>query len=1230
MIQIYDQGNEALKAYHQYWDCYSNGDMEGFAAMLDEEFELIGTSETEVAHSKAEGLEFYNAQMFETVGKVDNRNRIISVKPINDLVLINETCDIYVLVEAEWTFYSKIRISTLLRETKSGWKVIQQHGSFPDMRVQEGETLAIEKITKENIELRDAIKRRTAELEIKNRELEIEAALERVRSRSMAMHDSSDLSAVVFAMFTELVRLDAQLDRCLILIVNPQTLGITWYLTGKEGLLSNNGFYIPDNEHPSHQAYLDGWRTKRKKWNYYLAGEEKRNWDAFGFTQTELVQLPEFIKTDMAAVEAIHLTISSDDFGCLIASSLSPLSEAHAGIVERFTIVFNQTYTRFLDLKKAEAQAKAAQIELALERIRARAMSMQYSDHLKDVIEVIGQQLHKMGLFFDYVNFIVGDTTDGFDTWNVSFAQANPVQFFIPLINNRVFKETTQAKKDGLDFIAYTLTREETFHFITNLITNGILKHLPEEALQKRLQSKGMSVSSVVLNEVVLSMANYSAIPYTDEENLILKRFGNAFQQAFTRFLDLQKVEAQAKEARIEVALEKVRSRTMAMQSSNELQETAAVLFEEFKKLGTEEIYQVTIGTYNEEEQLIDFRVTDWAGSGQLEQRTFQLDMNEPSLVQPAIAAWKEGKKSAVFDLTGDRLQGWLNYRNQISGITMNSRDTGGRRIISGAYFSKGHLSLSSPLPLAQETIKTLERFASVFDGTYTRFLDLQRAEVQALEAIKRASVDRVRAEIASMRTTADLERIQPLIWNELKTLGVPFIRCGVFIMIEEKQEVQAFLSTPDGKSIAAFHLPYHATEQTKQIVAHWQQRQIFKDHMDEAAFVEYTKTLVQQGAVPADEKYVTENRPTDLHLHFLPFLQGMLYAGNDAPLKDDELQLVQNLADAFATAYARYQDFNKLELAKAAVETAMTELKATQTQLVQQEKLASLGQLTAGIAHEIKNPLNFVNNFTEVSLELLEETLEEMLKNDEKKDITLINQNLEDIQSNLKKVYDHGTRANSIVNSMLLHSRSGGGAPQPTLLNDFILEYSNLAFHGMRAGNQPIDVQIMLDLDEKVKEVPVIVEDFSRVILNICNNAFDAMREKKKKYEVDNTKNEVRNTKNEVRNTKYEIENTKRRPEPAEGYEVGEDGAGNYVPKLSIQTRLEKGKVQIQFEDNGPGIPDEIKDKILQPFFTTKKGTEGTGLGLSITHDIIKAHGGTLEIESVVGQYSKFIITLI
>lgn len=273
-----------------------------------------------------------------------------------------------------------------------------------------------------------------------------------------------------------------------------------------------------------------------------------------------------------------------------------------------------------------------------------------------------------------------------------------------------------------------------------------------------------------------------------------------------------------------------------------------------------------------------------------------------------------------------------------------------------------------------------------------------------------------------------------------------------------------------------------------------------------------------------------------------------------------------------------------KLEKAYSELEDSLNKLTAAQDQLVQQEKLASLGQLTAGIAHEIKNPLNFVNNFSGVSIELLEEAFDEIAKLEKSEILDEISAIFTDVKTNLTKIYEHGTRADGIVKSMLLHSRGGDGKMEPTPLNPLIKEYVNLAFHGMRAGKDSINVDIELDLNESVGEIPMVAEDFSRVILNLSNNGFDAMSEKIK-------------------------------------FNGQALNSRDYTPKLSVRSSSENGKVTVEIEDNGPGIPEEIRDKILQPFFTTKKGTQGTGLGLSITNDIVQAHGGSLEIHSQPGQ---------
>jgi len=815
-----------------------------------------------------------------------------------------------------------------------------------------------------------------------------------------------------------------------------------------------------------------------------------------------------------------------------------------------------------------------------LERVRARTRAMQHSDELAEASSLLFQQMKALGVSTYSSGFTIwNEDKDELVSWMCNADGSMNPPFILPLIENTWHIDQYNFWKNGKDFAVKDFTGLEMQSHFQYLRSFPLL----DEAFKKSIAAGHPMPERQVHYVANFSHGNLLFItlePYPEAEELF-KRFAKVFEQTYTRFLDLQKAEAQTKEAKIEAALEKIRSRTMGMQSSDELPEVANLLFAEVRALG---IHAWSCG-YNILAEDKKAATCCMSSEGTL-QTPFQLRLWGEASFDEMGGFVQSDKIILVQELGGKALEEHYAYMKSFPDLkpTFDEIDRLGLslpiyQINHLCKFTQGFI-LFITYEKVPDSHDVFKRFTHVFDQTYTRFLDLQRAEAQASEAIKRASVDRVRAEIASMRTTGDLERIQPLIWNELKILGVPFIRCGVFIMDEERHELNTLLSTPDGKAIAAFRLPYHSTHQSTQIVSHWHQKQLFKDHMDEAAFAEYTQNLVQMGVMPGDEKYVTENRPNDLFLHFLPFMQGMLYVGNTAPLSDNALQLVQNLADAFSTAYARYEDFNKLEAAKAEVEAAMSELKATQSQLVQQEKLASLGQLTAGIAHEIKNPLNFVNNFSEVSLELIDETLDEMRREPETRDETIVNENLAHIKSNIKKVLDHGTRANSIVNAMLMHSRQGTGKPEPTMLNDFIHEYSNLAYHGMRAGNHPLDVKMIFDLDENIEEVPLIAEDFSRVVLNICNNAFDAMRSTPK-------------------------------------------------PTFTIRTQLQKHSVIIRFEDNGPGIPDAIRDKILQPFFTTKKGTEGTGLGLSISNDIVKAHGGELQVETKKGGGSTFTIQL-
>jgi len=272
-----------------------------------------------------------------------------------------------------------------------------------------------------------------------------------------------------------------------------------------------------------------------------------------------------------------------------------------------------------------------------------------------------------------------------------------------------------------------------------------------------------------------------------------------------------------------------------------------------------------------------------------------------------------------------------------------------------------------------------------------------------------------------------------------------------------------------------------------------------------------------------------------------------------------------------------------ELEQAKA-IEKAYTKLKTTQTQLIHSEKMASLGELTAGIAHEIQNPLNFVNNFSDVSVDLVEE-LNEELSEGNTEEVKSISQ---DLKQNLEKIHHHGERASSIVKGMLEHSRAGDGKKEPTDLNAMADEYIRLAYHGIRAKNKSFNADFKTDLDNSLPLINVVGQDIARVVLNLINNAFFAVAEK--------SKNEPK----------------------------------GYKPFVSISTLQKDNTVIIKVSDNGSGIPSNILDKIFQPFFTTKQSGEGTGLGLSLSYDIItKGHGGVLKVETKEDSGSEFIIVL-
>ena len=298
----------------------------------------------------------------------------------------------------------------------------------------------------------------------------------------------------------------------------------------------------------------------------------------------------------------------------------------------------------------------------------------------------------------------------------------------------------------------------------------------------------------------------------------------------------------------------------------------------------------------------------------------------------------------------------------------------------------------------------------------------------------------------------------------------------------------------------------------------------------------------------------------------------------------------------------------NELKQQKEKVESTLTELKSTQAQLIQSEKMASLGELTAGIAHEIQNPLNFVNNFSDVNKELVDELQSELKSGNTEEAIAISN----DIKANEEKINHHGRRADSIVKGMLQHSRSSTGIKELTDINALADEYLRLSYHGLRAKDKSFNVTLNTEFDTGIGKINIIPQDIGRVLLNLYNNAFYACTERSRS--AVNEKSKMQN------------ENLPALPTLPIGQAGGHAG---YEPTVSVSTKKRNNTVEITVKDNGNGIPQKIVDKIFQPFFTTKPTGEGTGLGLSLSYDIIKAHGGDIKVETKEGEGTELIVQL-
>jgi signal transduction histidine kinase len=963
-------------------------------------------------------------------------------------------------------------------------------------------------------------------------------------------------------------------------------------------------YHVPYFDHRGQRELINYWKSGIPYAVVEISGQEKKSFDNRYFYHTDFVKVPEATKQLMMQQEQVTFSMAYMKHGALTWTP-SPISEQQSILLQRFAKVFEQTYTRFLDLQKAEAQAREAQIAVAMERVRARAMAMHSSNELDEVVHELRKQMGVLGQ--KNLETCVIHLHDVSPDFIYSWAAIKP-----PETDSEIVETTAKIPKKGLLIIeealeAYTANRQDYIIINKGKKLNQWFSFLKKESPQsyhKLMESANGNTDNLQAFWSFADFAGGSLLMVTMDEpdeitRGLLRRFTNVFGLAYRRFADLKQAEAQAREAQIEAALERVRSKTMAMHSSREVGESVATLFDELsamKLLGSSD--RCGIGIMQPHE-IMELWTAEKTEGGKTELTIGFLDMKPHPLLRSAYNGWIEKKVVNQYILEGeDKIEYYRAMQNQTRYKIKKDYYTGPEKIVhTDFYFNEGVLYVFSQHEFEDESEAVFTRFANVFGQTYRRYLDLKKAEAQAREAQIEAALEKVRSRTMAMQSSEELADAAYVLFEQLNMLGVTHERINIGIVNETQQTIDFWVTEQGGEKLSTkFSGRISEPTTLSKTYQAWKkgEKSMMVDLKGED-LKSWLKYINEEIKIPFNRAFLHNRRVQTAGF----FSKGMLVVTSPEPLQEEALYLLEKFAGVFDLTYTRFSDLKIAEAhalqaredliaikeAKQKAEIALTELQATQKQLIQAEKMASLGELTAGIAHEIQNPLNFVNNFSEVNSELIEELKAESLKPNAERDEKLEVELLHDISENEKKINHHGKRAGEIVRSMLQHSRSSTGQKELTDMNALCDEYLRLAYHGLRAKDKSFNAKFETHLDPTLQKVNVVPQDIGRVILNLINNAFYAVSEKAKLQ------------------------------------------ASGYEPQVIVSTKKVGDKVEISVKDNGSGIPDSIKDKIFQPFFTTKPTGQGTGLGLSLSYDIVKAHGGEFRMETKEGEGTNFTI---
>jgi hypothetical protein len=815
----------------------------------------------------------------------------------------------------------------------------------------EDTALSAEEWKRKYAELKVQLTEKTADLHLKNRELEIEAALERVRARTMGMQHSSELTEISFLLVKQVLELGVNTWGCAFNIFDEdQPSSSEWF--------SNEQGYKSTYKIPREGVFL----------RYYEAAQRGESLHVEEFRGDVCIEHYRYLSTLPGLDEEMRIyakdgiplpTVQFDNvtyfkYGYLLFVTYEDVPEAH-DIFKRFAKVFEQTYTRFLDLQKAEAQAREAQIETALERVRSRAMAMHKSDELLEVIAIVAEQLKHLNFRFDNVSFAVRNQTHDYKFWLSSPGLPKPIHIHVPYTNNPMFERVRDVPDQNLGIYTDILTTKENRQWHEHVFENSELHNLPAKT-KKYILDHGYARTIILMPTIMLIIGNYASKPYTEEENNVFKRFAGVFEQSYTRFLDLQKAEAQAREAQIEAALEKVRSRSLAMHSSTELEQVVGSLFDRLVELDLS-FDGAGIFTYDKEKRNISL----WIASTHLAapvriKLPFDREIENNGIWKDFWHAFENGID--IFHKTyPKRIKNeYFRYVAKYNDLPERIKRTHQEKNWTAYFVASKHAMVGfdswSEHNVEVESYNVLKRFAAVFDQCYTRFLDLQKAEAQAREAQIETALERVRARTMGMQKSEDLREVVKVLYAQLKELEFKWGVASIIIMDADTGDFDWWMEGfNDGFDLPEkYHVPYFDHKGHQEQLEHWRNGSAYAvvniSGEEKKTFDQYYFYHTDFIKAPENSKSLMMSEP--VVLFSMAYMQYGALSWSPTSLTEEQAKILQRFAKVFEQTYTRFLDLQKAEAQarESQIQLALERVRARTMAMQHSNELAMVSQL--------------------------------------------------------------------------------------------------------------------------------------------------------------------------------------------------------------------------------------------------------------------------------------------